>query len=234
MVQPTHIDLFSGIGGFSLAAKWAGFRTVLHCEIDPYCQKVLRKNFPEVPIHGDIRTLIDAPSPNLLTGGFPCQPFSAAGRQRGAADDRHLWPEMLRLIRSTQPDWVCGENVGNFVGMALDEVCADLEDAGYEVRAVVLPACSVGASHRRDRCFVLAHTPGVRQQTDPPVGGGFGAGADERGVQKSPGNSGWPPQSTLCRVAYGVPNWVDRIRSLGNAVVPQQVYPILAAIAAQL
>src|SRR5690242_14537733 len=105
-----HLDLFSGIGGFSLAAGWAGFTTVQFCEIDPFCQKVLAKNFPGVPIHDDIRTLAgESLGPiDLITGGFPCQPFSVAGKRRGADDDRHLWPEMARLVGECRPRWVLG------------------------------------------------------------------------------------------------------------------------------
>jgi DNA (cytosine-5)-methyltransferase 1 len=155
------LSLFSGIGGLDLAAEWAGFTTVAFCEKDNYCQKVLAKRWPGVPIFDDIRTLtansLGDQRIKLLTGGFPCQPFSHAGRRQGESDDRYLWPEMFRVIREVRPTWVCGENVSGFISMALDTVQADLEAEGYEGQTIVLPACAVGAPHRRDRVFIIAH-----------------------------------------------------------------------------
>ena len=201
-----HLDLFSGIGGFALAADRV-FGKVDHifCEIDPFCQEVLKKHWPNSKIYGDIRTLTANPKyngstrtketgayskaqseskareklsitkfegidslwtedtrrPFILTGGFPCQPFSQAGRRKGTEDDRHLWPEMLRVIREFTPLWVIGENVGGFVtwndGMVLRQVFADLESEGYEVQAFIIPAVSVNAPHRRDRIWIVAH-----------------------------------------------------------------------------
>lgn len=159
------LDLFSGIGGFSLGLHRAGMNTVAFCEIEPYPQAVLRKNFPGVPIYDDVRTVtaerlhadgID--TVDLICGGFPCQPFSVAGQQRGKDDDRHLWPEMFRIISETKPTWVIGENVTGFVSMALCEVSADLESIGYEVQPFIIPACAVNAHHRRDRVWVVAHS----------------------------------------------------------------------------
>jgi DNA (cytosine-5)-methyltransferase 1 len=192
-----HLDLFSGIGGFALAARevWGEEHEVVgFCDNDHFCQNVLSKNFPGVPIYGDIRELTaerlatDAkgqrqrqlamerkqdkaaaiPARNnskidLLTGGFPCQPFSNAGKKRGDKDDRFLWPEMLRVIRETKPAWVIGENVAGIVKMALDKVCSDLEGEGYAVQPFVIPACAVGAPHRRDRVWIV----GRRLATDP-------------------------------------------------------------------
>lgn len=159
-----HLDLFSGIGGFALAARWAGIETVQFVEIDPFCQKVLAKNFPGVPIHDDIKTFrgerfrgID-----LLTGGSPCQPYSVAGKQLGEADDRALWREMFRVIDEARPRFVVGENVAGFVRMALDNVLSDLEGIGYTCQAVVIPACAVNAPHKRERVWILAHTSSVR------------------------------------------------------------------------
>lgn len=160
MNEPTHLDLFSGIGGFALASNQAGFKTVGFCEIDPYCQAVLKKHWPGTPIHGDIRGIEgnDYRGISLLTGGFPCQPFSVAGRKRGKEDDRYLWPEMLRVIREARPRWIVGENVANIVNLALDQVHIDLESEGYEVESVIIPACAVDAPHRRDRVWILAHS----------------------------------------------------------------------------
>lgn len=165
--EPTLLDLFSGIGGFSLAGHWAGFRTIGFCEIDPFCRKVLAKNFPGTPIHDDIRTFRGERlrgTVSLLTGGFPCQPYSVAGKKQGRADDRDLWSEMLRVISEVQPGWVLGENVANFVGMEFERCVVDLESLGYEVAPpLILPACAVNAWHRRDRVWIIAHADGVRQ-----------------------------------------------------------------------
>lgn len=158
-----HLGLFEGIGGFSLAARWMGWKTVAWCEWNPFGQRVLRHHFPEAEGHGDI-TKTDfkryANQIDILTGGFPCQPYSSAGKRLGKEDDRHLWPEMLRVIREVQPTWVVGENVFGIVswsgGLVFDEVQADLEAEGYEVQPYVLPAVSVNAPHRRDRVWFVA------------------------------------------------------------------------------
>jgi DNA (cytosine-5)-methyltransferase 1 len=186
------IDLFSGIGGFSLAARWTGqIETVAFVEIDPFCQKVLKKHWPTVPIISDIREVTGErirgivtdttqellngtggtgpgwraePTDchiDILTGGFPCQPFSCAGKRKGTADNRFLWPEMLRVIREVRPRWVIGENVSGLIsidnGMVFEDCCASLEDEGYAVQPFVIPACAVNAPHRRDRIWIVAH-----------------------------------------------------------------------------
>lgn len=160
----THASLFSGIGGFDLAAEWAGWTNAFNCEIDPFCRKILKYHFPDAEQYGDIRTADFAvwrDRIDVLTGGFPCQPFSLAGKRKGTEDDRYLWPEMLRVIRTVRPRWVVGENVYGIVnwseGMVLDTVCSDLEAAGYEVQPYIISACGVGAPHRRDRCWFVAH-----------------------------------------------------------------------------
>jgi len=157
--KPTHLDLFSGIGGFALAAGWAGFETVGFCDNEPYAQAVLKKHWPSVPIHGDIKTLDGTAyrGVTLLTGGFPCQPFSSAGKQRGKDDDRYLWPQMLRVIQEARPAWIVGENVAGIIGLALDQVCSDLEACGYEVEPIIIPACGVDAPHRRDRVWIVGN-----------------------------------------------------------------------------
>ncbi len=161
-----HLDLFSGIGGFALAARWVGWETVGFCEIDPYCQKVLRKHWPDVPIHEDIRELDGRTvgHVDIITGGYPCQPFSVAGKRRGKADDRHLWPEFARLIREIRPYWVIGENVAGHINMGLDDVLADLEGLGYTWEAFVIPAVAVNAPHRRDRCWIVGHATSNRDK----------------------------------------------------------------------
>jgi len=156
--EKTHLDLFSGIGGFALAANWNGYRTVGFCDNEPYAQAVLKKHWPEVPCHKDIREVRGElyAGVTLLTGGFPCQPFSVAGKQRGKDDNRYLWPEMLRVIQEAKPTWIIGENVAGIVNLALDQVCADLEGQGYEVESIIIPACAVDAAHRRDRVWIIA------------------------------------------------------------------------------
>ena len=154
-----HIDLFSGIGGFALAAHWAGFQTEVFCERDEFCQKVLHKHWPAAPIVDDIFRFDGTrhAGATLLTGGFPCQPYSCAGKKMGNEDDRALWPEMFRVIIECRPRWVVAENVPGIVDMALDGVLSDLENQGYEVGTMVIPACAVNAPHRRDRVWIVAH-----------------------------------------------------------------------------
>jgi len=165
------LDLFSGIGGMSLAADWAGIETVAFCEIESYCQKVLRKHWPHIPIYDDVRQLTrerlekdgvidDEQTIDIVAGGYPCQPFSVAGKRRGKEDDRNLWPEMFRLVRELRPTWVVGENVAGHVSLGLDDALSDLESEGYKTRAFVIPACAVGAPHRRDRVFIVAYSEG--------------------------------------------------------------------------
>ena len=160
-----HASLFSGIGGFDLAAQWMGWENVFHCEYDPFCQKVLNHHFPNSKLYKDVRTF-DATDYagriDILTGGFPCQPFSAAGKRLGTEDERHLWPAMLRIIREVKPSYVVGENVRGLLnwsgGLVFEEVCADLEAEGYEVTPYLLPACGKNAPHRRDRIWFVAYS----------------------------------------------------------------------------
>ena len=160
----TQLELFAGIGGFGLAGHWAGIETVCQVEIDPFCQKVLAKNFPNAHRHSDIKTFDGTQwrGVDIISGGFPCQPYSTAGKRLGTEDERHLWPEMLRVIREAQPRYVVGENVGGLIswsdGLVFEQVCADLEAEGYEVQPFVLPACAVNAPHRRDRVWFVAHS----------------------------------------------------------------------------
>ena len=297
------LDLFSGIGGFSLGLHRAGMKTVAFCEVDLFCRKVLAKHWPNVRIHDDVRTLDGNEyrgTVDVVCGGFPCQPFSVAGKRAGKDDDRHLWPEMLRIIREVQPSYVIGENVAGFVNMELDNCLSDLEAIGYACGAFVIPACAVDAQHRRDRVWILAHSNGDSESISPinaearskpatnvgdtssqsgrsrkpsegsgrlgmerPVlaearrqeasdqSGGSGKNvsnansASEQGRRLSIGvhaqysdsdgrsdesgrsaPSKWKPEPGVGRVVNGVPRRMDRLKSLGNAVVPQVVEQI--------
>ncbi|MCP1306425.1 DNA cytosine methyltransferase [Paenibacillus tyrfis] len=159
------LSLFSGIGGIDLACEWVGIETVAFCEREPFCQRVLRKHWPDIPIYDDVCTLTkerldaDGIGPiELIHGGYPCQPFSHAGQRKGAEDDRHLWPEVERILQEIRPRWFLGENVAGHITLGLDDVLADLENAGYEAQAFVIPASAVGASHQRERVFIVAHS----------------------------------------------------------------------------
>ena len=337
----THLSLFTGIGGIDLAAEWAGFETVGQVEWADYPTKVLEKHWPDVPRWRDIRDLTmedfygrtGLETVELISGGFPCQPFSVAGKQRGHDDDRYLWPEMLRIIRSLRPRWVLGENVPGILRIAGHDVCQSLVDIGYSVAIFSYEAAAVGARHRRGRIFFVgyaehdgssiatlsrivdcnekqaqewgkatveferasrscdfqivgdanigrlqaprssqqtariagtseyvADTDSERRQrsentgeiersgqvceqfasgcdpgeagrsTKPRLGRGLD-GLSERldGIRRSWLDGTW--ELGIPRVATGVKNRADRIKALGNAVVPQQIYPILKAIA---
>ena len=161
----THGSLFSGIGGFDLASQWMGWDNKFHCEWNEFGQKVLKYYWPEAELFTDITKSNFTKYANkidVLTGGFPCQPYSSAGKRLGKEDSRHLWPEMLRAIREIQPRWVVGENVRGLTnwngGMVFDEVQSDLEAEGYEVLPFLLPACAVNAPHRRDRIWFVAYS----------------------------------------------------------------------------
>jgi DNA (cytosine-5)-methyltransferase 1 len=163
------LDLFSGIGGFSLGLERAGFETVAFCEIDKYCRLVLQKHWKDIKIYSDVREIkkerLEAhgiPSPDVITGGFPCQPFSVAGRRQGTGDNRYLWPEMFRIIKEFKPLWIIAENVRGIIniqdGVVFEGVHADLESQNYETQTFIIPAAGVGAPHRRDRVWVVANS----------------------------------------------------------------------------
>lgn len=178
-----HGSLFSGIGGFDLAAEWMGWENIFHCEWNEFGQRVLKYYWPGAKSYEDITKTdftIHRGQIDILTGGFPCQPYSTAGKRLGKEDDRHLWPEMLRAIREIQPSWIVGENVYGLTnwdgGLVFEEVQADLEAEGYEVQPIVLPAASVGAPHRRDRVWFVAYSSntrikGLRQQRENEIYG---------------------------------------------------------------
>lgn len=259
------LDLFSGIGGFSLGLERAGMRTVAFCEIDPYCRAVLARHWPGVPCHDDIRTIPRVGDIDLVCGGFPCQPFSVAGKRKAHKDDRHLWPEMRRVIALERPAWVIGENVPGLVTVGLDDVLLDLESLGYATRTFDIPACAVGAPHKRSRLWIVAHTSrGELRNESGRRSGANGEGPPEpsnhgtegtmahtggQGLSQRPLHAGvpskarrhdngqdtslggwWDIEPDVGRVADGVPYRVDRLRALGNAVVPQVVEVIGRAI----
>ena len=160
----THASLFSGIGGFDLAAEWIGWNNIFHCEWNPFGQRVLAHHFPNSKSYNDITKTdfsIHAGQIDVLTGGFPCQPYSQAGKRLGKADERHLFPHMLRCVKEVKPKWVIGENVRGLVswngGMVFHEVCNDLEREGYEVQPFLIPAAGVNAPHQRQRIWFVAY-----------------------------------------------------------------------------
>jgi DNA (cytosine-5)-methyltransferase 1 len=228
------LDLFSGIGGFSLGLeRTGGFETVAFCEIDPFCQKVLKKHWPDVPIYNDVRTLnYDGPV-DVITGGYPCQPFSYAGNRKGEEDDRHLWPAMFGLIEKYKPDWVIGENVIGHITMGLDSVLDDLEGIGYAARTFVIPACAIGAPHRRDRTWVVANS-GRKPRTLAVQSPKYDFKELNGGKKKWRKNRFFPEMASLRdsvlqkwmdkskanRMDDGVSDWPYRLKACGNAVVP--------------
>lgn len=305
-----HVSLFTGIGGFELAAQrvWGDeYEPVMFCEMDEYAQRVLKKHWPDVPIIGDVRDVRlttntnkwesrsrTKPKPiqaeqlqsgansrssqqrladreiDILTGGFPCQPFSAAGKRDGRSDNRHLWPEMHRVIQELQPAWVVAENVRGILsiedGLVFEQVCLDLENAGYEVQPFVIPAVACDAHHRRDRVWFVAHQPGTRlegrtrqgiQGRGTGLAGGccdvsdtIGRGQSRQrksvhamhtaqsreGQTVEPINGSikreWLSEPAVGRVVNGIPSRVDRLKCLGNAIVPQVAEQIFRAIKA--
>tara|TARA_Y100000592_G_scaffold5456_1_gene7807 strand:+ start:15629 stop:16573 length:945 start_codon:yes stop_codon:yes gene_type:complete len=300
MKKYKHLDLFSGIGGFSLGLEATGaFETVAFCDYDQYCQKVLRKHWPWVTIYDDVKELnSERLSANghtevdIITGGYPCQPFSIAGRQKGEQDPRHVWPEMFRLVKELRPTWVIGENVSGHIKLGLDTVLENLESEGYATRAFSISASSIGANHQRERVWILAHSrctqhertlfgnqdeneigkeptyqferPSQTSESDVANTKSKGAREDNRGLWSGIERVGggettevpdtdseglarrrsecelresqeegqvswtqwWQSEPNVGRVAHGVPKRVDRLKSLGNSLVPMIPYCI--------
>jgi DNA (cytosine-5)-methyltransferase 1 len=229
-------------------------RTVAFCEQDDYCQRVLRKHWSDVPIYPDVRTLPAIGGIDLVSGGFPCQPWSHAGKQLGAADDRHLWPAMLEVIKRERPAWVLGENVAGLINLGLDEVLSDLEANSYACRTFDIPAGAVDAPHIRRRVWIVAcdrdrdresgrsvnaEAQGMPSHVPDPHGEGL-QGRDqraertrERATRKGLCERHWPsPDAWIHRVDDGLSPRMDRLRALGNSVVPQVVEVIGRAIMA--
>lgn len=226
------LSLFAGIGGLELGLERAGMTTAGQVEIDPYCRSVLARHWPEVPKHDDVRTAPGwwrsehRPAVDVVAGGFPCQPVSEAGRRDAQQDDRWLWPAMAAVIEEVEPEWVIGENVPGLLTLGLPDVLRDLRRLGYRARVGTVSACSVGAPHMRSRVFILAHTMRVGcheggnqhracRRSETP------AQARQRRLSAAERPTGWETEPPLARVANGVPNGVDRIKALGNSVVPR-------------
>lgn len=275
----THFSLCTGIGGIDLAAEWAGFITVGQCEIDDYASKVLTKNFKGVKNFHDIRTIttavlrengIDPESITVLSAGFPCQPYSLAGKGKGDGDERDLWGEVARCIREIKPKWFVGENTPGLFARAnqryFKRILADLTEMGYSVSWGIWGAYDVGAPHKRERVFIcasdtdrirntrqgldnetasptnairvcctLAYTTsdelgmyGSTKEIETSTGHGFNNGVR---AEKNAIGEWWKAEPDVGRVANGIPARVDKLRCLGNAVVPQQIYPLFEAIA---
>lgn len=250
------LSLFSGIGGLDLAAEWAGIETAAFCEYADFPRQVLRKHWPNVPIFKDVKQLnkkllekegvIDRyRTIELIHGGFPCQPFSNAGKLKGTEDDRDLWPEMFRIIDELRPNWVVGENVANFAHMELDRTLSDLESIGYQAATFVLPASAVGACHQRSRTFIVANSDSKRRNSLQVYSESRCDWLSDQGYDRKAWHTSTAESSSLLsrgarilstsdsggnRNDDGISEGVDRIKSLGNAVVPQQAYPIFVAI----
>ena len=272
------LDLFSGIGGFSLGLEaTGGFETKAFCELDKYCKSVLKKHWPDTRQYDDIKELtydklrsdgID--TIDIITGGYPCQPFSVAGKQKGTEDKRHLWPEYFRLVKECRPTWVIGENVSGHIKLGLDQVIEDLESEGYATRTFSISASSIGANHQRERIWIIANSnsngllkddSNIRPQSTESIGEDSGSirkdipreqhmantnsGSEETlnqerilGEQNTEGETErypdgslqvhgqWNFEPNVGRVADGIPSRVDRLKSLGNSLVPQIPYYI--------
>ena len=272
------LDLFSGIGGFSLGLEaTGGFETKAFCELDKYCKSVLKKHWPNTRQYDDIKELtydklrsdgID--TIDIITGGYPCQPFSVAGKQKGTEDKRHLWPEYFRLVKECRPTWVIGENVSGHIKLGLDQVIEDLESEGYATRTFSISASSIGANHQRERIWIIANSnsngllkdhSNIRPQSTESIGKDSGSirkdipreqhmantnsGSEETlnqerilGEQNTEGETErypdgslqvhgqWNFEPNVGRVADGIPSRVDRLKSLGNSLVPQIPYYI--------
>lgn len=264
-----QLDLFSGIGGFAYAAErvWGDDHEILaFCEIDEFCNKVLNKHWPHALIINDIKQLNGKKigQVDLITGGFPCQPFSVAGKRKGKKDDRYLWPEMLRVISEAKPRWVVAENVAGIISMVLDETVTDLENEGYETQAFVIPAVALDAPHRRDRVWIIGcHREAYKKYAKKDYSSDLlfkekttitsntagwrlwrtmftksQSGTWSRGQTvlftgrsiRETDHYPWDFEPRVGRVVNGIPKGMDRLKSLGNAIVPYVAEVIFRAI----
>lgn len=239
---------FSGIGGFELGLEWAGFKTAWQIEIDPFCRQILKKHWPDVPKYKDINEIKteEIKDVGIICGGYPCQPFSFAGKRTGEKDDRHLWPEMFEIIKAKRPNWVICENVTGHISLGLSKVLSDLESISYNYQTFIIPACSVNAAHQRNRIWIVAN---IRENSDNI----------KRTIYKNKNilvqnsrdkikiwgeynricqSSNWSPEEyvkterSFCREIHGVSSKLDetRVAALGNAIDPRIAYQIGLAI----
>lgn len=213
-----------GAAGFDLAAEWVGWNNIFQCEIDDACIKRLEKNFPNAIRHTDIRQFTATEYKgriDVISAGLPCQPYSISNQKKRDDDSRKLWTEMLRVVECIGPAWVVIENVANFKNLALDGVISDLETIDYTTETFILPAIAVGAIHRRDRIWIVAHSNKKRFK-------------ERRHERKQTARSSryiqWPTESPICGADYELSGWVDEIAMLGNAIVPAVAYEIFEAI----
>jgi len=216
----TFGSLFSGIGGIDLGLEAAGLKCVWQSEIDPYACRVLAKHWPDIPNLGDIRDIdwTEVEPTDLVAGGYPCQPFSFAGQRAGGDDPRHLWPLFAECLRVVRPRYALLENVPGHLSLGFGSVLGDLAEIGYDAQWDCIPAAAVGAHHRRDRVFVIA-----TNTDDPRLQGRNSATNTEWPAPDRHARTGhrWTTEPDIRRVAHGIPHRVDRLRALGNAVVPQ-------------
>ena len=221
-----HLDLCAGIGGFSLGLENTGrFRTMAFCEIDTHCQAVLHKHWPTTPIFDDVKTLKANDlfcRPDIITSGYPCQPFSQAGHQKGTDDPRHIWPDIARIITETRPRLCIFENVEGHIRIGVDDVLDDLERLGYAHRLFLIPALAVDARHKRNRLFIIASESGYVLPACPTVRAGY----------SMPMVREWPaePDGIPRHVGRGIKNRRGRVKALGNSVVPHLVNHIARAM----
>lgn len=242
------LDLFSGIGGFSVGLERAGMETIAFCEKDMWCKEFLKKNWPSVPIHDDVKTLDGKQyegSIDVVCGGYPCQPFSVAGRQRAGKDERHLWPEMLRIIQTVRPRWIVSENVLGHIELGFDEMASSLENEGFTIWPFDLPASAIGSPQTRERICIVGyandtggHAAKVARSSDKAIQNntqrqkpsrkpkGTNQPMDSRvmGDRHHPilSNAHWACEPELARMANGLPTELDkaRIAALGNTIIP--------------
>ncbi len=248
-----HLSLFSGIGGIDLAAEWAGFESAIMVERDPYCQQVLKKNFPTTQIFDDVTTFNGFElrgTIDLISAGFPCQPHSLAGKRKASGDERDLWKEVVRILGEVQPRWFLGENVPGLLssesGRFFGRVVNDLAKVGYRMGWAMYGAKDVGAVHRRNRVFIVAYSQSkssngsriesqFNSNSPAPKSGGRTwqriSGGNWREWDTTPILYETRTESRVRGKNDGIPHRVDRLKCLGNAVVPQQIYPILEEMA---
>lgn len=251
MKHMTHLSLFSGIGGLDLAAEWAGFKTVGQCEWADYPTMVLEKHWPDVPRWRDVRTLTGGDffektgrrTVDVISGGFPCQPHSVIGKRLAENDERHLWPEYMRVVRELKPKYVIGENVNGLLSTIHESVCSDLEEEGYEVRTYSIPACAVGAHHERYRVCIFGISKGksgLQADTEADTSRAQWKSWTDTLFQPwdyLPGTYWAVHTPPVCGMDDGIPDgmggykqYKERMMCYGNAVVPQQFYPVFKAI----